>query len=178
MYGESIRKLSPHYGRDRFFEMLRTRSMLMERKRSYIRTANPYHRFRVHGNSVRECKLERPNQVWVSDITYIRMGDKFAYLSLTTDGYSRKIAGWRLSGNPGIEDSLETLKKALATCSNPSGIIHHLDRGIRYCSHPYTKLLTRKGMQTSMTEENHCYENGLTEWKQFTRLCPHRRMSM
>jgi transposase InsO family protein len=68
-----------------------------------------------------------------------------------------------LSGNPGIEDSLETLKKALATCSNPERIIHHLDRGIRYCSHPYTKLLTRKGIQTSMTEENYCYENGLAE---------------
>jgi transposase InsO family protein len=62
-----------------------------------------------------------------------------------------------------MEGSLEALKKALATCSNPEGIIHHSDRGIRYCSHPYTKLLIRKGMLISMTEENHCYENGMAE---------------
>jgi hypothetical protein len=74
MYGESIRKLSPRCGRDRFFEMLHTRGLPMERKRSYMRTTNPYHRFRAHRNPVKECKLERPNQVWVSDITYIRIG--------------------------------------------------------------------------------------------------------
>ncbi|MDR3252950.1 MAG: IS3 family transposase, partial [Tannerella sp.] len=92
-YGESIRKLSPRYGRDRFFKMLRTHGLPVERKRSYMRTMNPYHRFHVHGNPVRECKPERPNQVWVSDITYIQTGDKFAYLSLITDRYSRKTAG-------------------------------------------------------------------------------------
>jgi transposase InsO family protein len=107
--------------------------------------------------------MERPNQVWVSDITYIRTGDKFAYLSLITDRYSRKIVGWHLSDNLGMEGCLEALKKALSTCRDTSGIIHHSDRGIQYCSHPYTKLLTQKGMQISMTEENHCYENGLAE---------------
>jgi transposase InsO family protein len=112
---------------------------------------------------VKDIRVERPNQVWVSDITYIRTGDKFAYLSLITDKYSRKIVGWHLSKDLGIEGCLEALKKALSTCRNPSGIIHHSDRGIQYCSHPYTQLLTRKGLRISMTEENHCYENGLAE---------------
>jgi transposase InsO family protein len=76
MYRESIRKLSPRCGRDRFFEMLRTHDLLVERKRSYTRTTNPYHRFRVHRNLIKDSQPERPNQVWVSDITYIQTGDR------------------------------------------------------------------------------------------------------
>jgi transposase InsO family protein len=71
--------------------------------------------------------------------------------------------GWYLSKDLGIEGCLESLKMALSGCNETEGMIHHSDRGIQYCSHPYTKLLTKKGIGISMTEENHCYENGLAE---------------
>jgi len=163
MYKDDIHKVAPHCGRDKFFDILGQHDLLVKRKRSYTRTTNSYHRFHKHKNLVKGLVLDHPNQVWVSDITYLRIGSKFAYLSLITDKYSRKILGWYLSENLGIEGSQKALQKALSTCCHPEGVIHHSDRGIQYCSTPYTQMLEQRKMLISMTEENHCYENGLAE---------------
>jgi transposase InsO family protein len=163
IYKAAIHEIAPHCGRDKFFGILKSNGLLVARKHSSTRTTNSFHRFHTYKNLVLGLPLERPNQVWVSDITYLRTGSKFAYLSLITDKYSRKIIGWYLSENLGMEGSIKALQKALSTCSNPAGVIHHSDRGIQYCSNPYTQMLQKRKMLISMTEENHCYENGLAE---------------
>ena len=158
-----IRQITSDFGRDRFFGLLRTHDLLVERKRQYCKTTYSYRHFHKYGNLVKDLTLSRPNQVWASDITYLRTEKGFVYLSLLTDMYSRKIVGWELSESLSIEGSLAALKKALK--ENPSGLslIHHSDRGVQYCSHEYVKLLKKNTIDISMTEYNHCYENALAE---------------
>jgi transposase InsO family protein len=163
MYGDQLHALSPGLGRDRFFDLLRAEGLLVPRKRSYTRTTHSRHRFRRYGNLLKDMRLSGSNRAWVSDITYIRLRKGFAYLSLLTDGYSRKIVGWHLSDSLGLEGSLAALRMALSSCSPGEGLVHHSDRGIQYCSNPYTELLQAHGIRISMTEENHCYENALAE---------------
>ena len=153
----------PSIGRDKLFDILRRHGLLVKRRRKYGRTTDSYHYFRKYKNKLKEVSLEKPNQVYVSDITYIRVGTKFMYLFLVTDAYSRVIVGWHLSASLGIEGAIAALKMALKGCPNPKGIIHHSDRGIQYCCKDYTALLVKNAMQISMTEENHCYENSLAE---------------
>jgi transposase InsO family protein len=147
LYGDRLHALSPGLGRDKFFSLLRAEGLLVPRKRSYTRTTNSYHRFRRYGNLLRDMRVSGSNQVWVSDITYIRLRDGFAYLSLLTDYYSRKIVGWHLSRSLGLEGSLTALKQALSACSRTEGLVHHSDRGIQYCSNPYTELLQARGIR-------------------------------
>jgi transposase InsO family protein len=163
LHGELIHAHAPAMGRDKFFSLLRSRGLLVGRKRSSTRTTSSYHHFHCYGNLLKSVAVDGPNQVWVSDITYIRVGAGFSYLSLLTDKYSRKIVGWHLSQSLGIEGCLAALQQALRTSGDTQGLIHHSDRGIQYCSASYTGLLRAHGMRISMTEENHCYENALAE---------------
>jgi len=151
-------------GRDKFFDILRNNNMLIERKRSYIKTTQSYHRFRKWKNLVSELEIDRCNQVWASDITYLRTLNGFVYLFLITDMYSRKIVGWSLSNSLSIEGGLKAFKMAQkANKGSIDELIHHSDRGIQYCSREYVKLLQKHHVRISMTEENHCYENSLAE---------------
>lgn len=150
-------------GRDKFFELLRDQDLLVKRKKSYIKTTQSYHRFKKYKNKLKQKVLTRAEQVYVSDITYLRTEEGFVYLSLITDAYSRKIVGWNVSESLSIEGCIAALKMA-ARGSKAKGIIHHSDRGIQYCSHEYVRLAEQKYcMEISMTEENHCYENSLAE---------------
>ena len=163
LYGNAIHDVCPRLGRDKFFELLRREGLLVARKRRHTRTTNSYHRFRRHRNLLKDAQVERPNQAWVTDITYIRLRRGFAYLSLLTDYYSRKVVGWHLSRSLEIEGSLQALRQALSGARLPEGLIHHSDRGAQYCSTPYTSVLEHHHIRISMTEENHCYENALAE---------------
>jgi len=150
-------------GRDRFFEVLRNQALLLEPLPKAPRTTNSAHSLPVFTNVVKDLELTGPNQVWVSDITYIRTREDFAYLSLITDKYSRKVVGYHLGQTLEAQDTLKALKMALS--SLPEGVqpIHHSDRGCQYCSHEYVKQLKDHGMPVSMTEEDHCAENALAE---------------
>lgn len=150
-------------GRDGFHRLLRDHGLLIKRKRKYVSTTNSYHRFHTYGNLLRSRVIYRPEQAYVSDITYLRTWQGFVYLFLITDAYSRKIVGWNLSKSLGIEGGIKALKMALKNTKDTKGLIHHSDRGIQYCSREYTKLLKQKKVSISMTEENHCYENSLAE---------------
>ncbi len=101
--------------------------------------------------------------MWVSDITYIRTVKGFCYLALITDLYSRKIVGYDISDSLELTDCLRALKSALRHARPASGLIHHSDRGVQYCSHQYVNELKKRGIKISMTEENHCYENAVAE---------------
>ncbi|MFC1643620.1 IS3 family transposase [Chlamydiota bacterium] len=150
-------------GRDRLFETMRRNNLLIRPRRNYVRTTNSKHRFRAYNNLIREIQIIRPEQVYASDITYIATEEGYSYLSLITDMYSRKIVGYELSKSLGIEGSMKALKKALRGVKKTDKLIHHSDRGIQYCSNEYVKLLKKKKIKISMTEENHVYENALAE---------------
>jgi Transposase and inactivated derivatives len=151
-------------GRDKFFNILREHGLLVGRKRSYTKTTNSYHRYRRWKNQIKDKQMTRANQCWVSDITYLRTLHGFAYLSLVTDLYSRKIVGWNLSNSLSIEGALSALSMALGQRKDKTvSLIHHSDRGIQYCCNTYIKQLQKNKVDISMTEENHCYENSTAE---------------
>jgi transposase InsO family protein len=158
-----LHKIDPGIGRDKFFDILRKKKLLVKRRKKYVYTTDSFHRFKVYKNALKNKLLTRSNQAWVSDITYLRTNSGFVYLFLITDAYSRKITGWSLSDSLGIEGAVNALKMAIKQCDEPKGIVHHSDRGIQYCSNEYVGLLKKFGMIISMTEENHCYENAKAE---------------
>lgn len=150
-------------GRDTLFNVLRKHNMLTLRKKYSSRTTNSLHRFYKYKNIIKDVEVTRPNQVWASDITYIRTVKGFCYLALITDMYSRKIVGHDLSDSLELNGCVRALQKALYQAKSFKGLIHHSDRGIQYCSNVYTLILKRNKIDISMTEENHCYENALAE---------------
>jgi putative transposase len=150
-------------GRDSLFEILREYNMLIRRKKAYCKTTNSYHHFHKFNNLVKDMVVVRPNQVWVSDITYIRTVKGFCYLALITDMYSRKIVGYDISDSLELAGGLRALKTALRHARPATGLVHHSDRGIQYCCNEYVNKLKKCGIRISMTEENHCYENAIAE---------------
>lgn len=150
-------------GRDRLFAILRKHDMLVKRKKRGPRTTYSNHWLRKYANLIKGMELTGPNQVFVSDITYIRVTGGFAYLSLVTDAFSRKIVGWDISSSLCVTGALRALKMALRGVAHPEGLVHHSDRGIQYCCEDYVKLLNDNHILISMTEENHCYENAVAE---------------
>jgi transposase InsO family protein len=156
-------KLKGHMGRDKFFDILRKRKMLVKRRKKYVTTTDSYHRFHKYKNKLKQKLLTGPNQAYVNDITYLRTDEGFVYLFLQTDAWSRKVTGWDLSDNLSIEGAIKALEMTMKQCTKPEGVIHHSDRGIQYCCKEYVEILNRNKMEISMTEENHCYENAIAE---------------
>lgn len=150
-------------GRDRLFALLRERGLLVAPRRAACRTTNSRHRFHRYGNLIRGLEVTRPNQVWVSDITYLRTANGFCYLALVTDLYSRRVIGHDVSDSLELAGCLRALKRALQVARPAPGLIHHSDRGVQYCSAAYTDCLLSHGILPSMTQENHCYENAVAE---------------
>jgi transposase InsO family protein len=150
-------------GRDSLFDILREHDMLVKRKKTSCKTTDSYHRFHKYKNLVKDMVVSAPNQVWVSDITYIRTVNGFCYLALITDMYSRKIVGYDISDSLELAGCLRALKLALRTARPADGLVHHSDRGIQYCSNQYVEKLKKRNIRISMTEENHCYENAIAE---------------
>lgn len=118
---------------------------------------------RKYSNLVKDIDIIRPEQVWGSDITYIRLINQWGYLSLITDAYSRKIMGYCFRQDLGAEGCIDALKMALNNRLYKDAIIHHSDRGSPYCSHNYFDLLLKNGIGISMTENGDPYENALAE---------------
>lgn len=158
-----LNKMNILIGRDKFFDLLAKNSLLIHRKKKYAKTTNSFHRFKVYKNLIKEIVPSKPGEIYVSDITYIRVEDSFCYLPLVTDLYSRKIVGYDLSDSLNFEGSIRALKMSIEGKGNMSGSIHHSDRGIQYCSKIYTEILTSHDMQISMSEKGNPYENAVAE---------------
>ena len=151
-------------GRDAMFDLLAERGLLVtKRKRRGCVTTLSKHRFKKYPHIVRDFIPIAPNQLWVSDITYIHLHEGFAYLSLITDAYSRKIVGFYLSKDLSSRGPLAALKMALASNPKHEGLIHHSDRGVQYCCDEYVKLLEHHEVKISMTEKGDPLENALAE---------------
>jgi transposase InsO family protein len=163
MLHEELESHDVYLGRDRFFEVLKNQALLLEPLPKVPRTTNSVHSLPVFRNMVKDLDLTEPNQVWISDITYIRTKEDFVYLSLITDKYSRKIVGYHLGRTLETEDTLKALQMALAELPEGAEPIHHSDRGSQYCCHEYVDELEGHGLQVSMTEVDHCAENAQAE---------------
>lgn len=154
-------------GRDKFFEILRRHGLLIRRKNKRAITTNSYHHFHRYPNRIKDLTPQRPNQIWVSDITYvwIRQQACFLYLFLITDMYSRKVIGYQISEDLKANGAVEALRMAInqAGSLNLERTIHHSDRGIQYCSKLYIELLTNYNITISMTEKSDPLENPIAE---------------
>jgi len=152
-------------GRDRFFALLGREDLLIERKPNYARTTNSWHGFGVYPNLAKDLTLTGPDQLLVSDITYIRTLEGFMFLSLVMDSFSRAIVGYDSSDSLEMQGALRALSMAQRQLPRSRTIrtVHHSDRGSQYCCGPYIAQLESKKMSISMTEQNHCYENSQAE---------------
>jgi transposase InsO family protein len=151
-------------GRDGFFNLLRGHDLLIRRRKHRVITTNSFHWLRKYPNLIKNLPVIRSNQVWVSDITYIRTEEGFLYLFLVTDLYSRRILGWKLADNMESDNAVMALEQAIENAKGlVRGTIHHSDRGMQYCSGDYVKLLTKNQMKISMTENGDPYENAVAE---------------
>jgi len=164
MIKNDMAKNNVNMGRDKLFTFLRQEKMLVKKKKNYTKTTDSFHRFRKHKNLIKDIEVNAPEQVWVSDITYIKTELGHTYLSLITDYYSKKIVGYHLADNLKTESSLIALKMAIKSRQYPDRkLIHHSDRGFQYCSDDYIKMLTDNNIQPSMTEVYDPYENAIAE---------------
>lgn len=151
-------------GWNRLHEIRGKHHLLCQQKKHYVATTDANHRFRKYPNIIRGLEVVRPEQVWVSDITYIRVGEGFCFLSLVTDAYSRLVVGYCLYPTLAAEGTLIALRMAIGTLrQRPVTLIHHSDRGIQYCCDAYIAALKQHDIGISMTENGDPYENALAE---------------
>ena len=150
-------------GRDKLFTLLRNKGLLVARRRRYTRTTDSRHWMRKYENLVKDVTLQRPEQVFVSDITYIATERGYNYLSLVTDACSKKIMGHALREDLSPKGCLQALEMALGNRTSDAPLIHHSDRGYQYCSKDYVEVLRNHDVLISMTNNGDPYENAIAE---------------
>jgi putative transposase len=151
-------------GRDRFFDFLRERGLLVRKRRQSTRTTYSNHWLHKYPNMIVGFEPEKAHLLWVSDITYIWTNEGFCFLSLVTDGYSRKIIGWELGPSLEAKYSVKALKMAIRQLpTGTKNVFHHSDRGVQYCCSEYVKILEKNHFQISMTQNGDPRENAKAE---------------
>ena len=150
-------------GRDNFFDVLRENKLLVRKTKRNVYTTMSKHHFHRYANLVKGFTPLKAHELWVADITYIPLKERFAYLFLITDAYSRKIVGFHVNDDMKASSAVVALKKALAQKPPETIVIHHSDRGIQYCSIEYTTLLQQHHAMISMTQSGDPYENAMAE---------------
>jgi transposase InsO family protein len=156
-------RLQIKIGRDALFSYLKSEHLLIKPKKNYTKTTNSKHWLTKYPNLLKEVVPQRPEHVFVSDITYVKSRERTHYLSLVTDAYSRKIVGYQLSDDMSAENVVKAMKMATKNRITNKELIHHSDRGLQYCSAIYQKELARNQVFPSMTDGYDCYQNALAE---------------
>lgn len=147
----------------RVLRLMREDNLLCLRKRRFIYTTDSKHGLSIYPNLVPDLTLSSVNQLWVADITYIRLLREFVYLAIILDAYSRRCIGWALEPYLEAELALEALRMALARREVKPGLVHHSDRGVQYASSAYTDLLKEQGIRISMSRRGNPYDNAQAE---------------
>jgi putative transposase len=163
MLQASFAKQQIRIGRDSLFDLLRDEGLLVHKKKRYTKTTDSRHWMRRYPDLVKDLDINRPEQVWVADITYVALEHGYCYLHLITDAYSKAIVGWTVSETLSASSTVKSLKMALTNRKYNQPLLHHSDRGLQYCSSLYTKLLTDSGVGISMTEDGNPYDNAIAE---------------
>lgn len=191
---ESIQAVHPRYGYRRVMwelrrsgtkrkinskrirRVMREHGLFAQVKRAYVHTTDSRHKFSVYPNLVKNLQPGGPNQIWVADITYIRISSCFVYLAVILDLFSRKVVGWALSQSLQHELSLEALKMAIESRNPAEGCIHHSDRGVQYACDEYVQLLMVNGFKISMSRRGNPYDNAYAE--SFMKTLKHEEVSL
>jgi len=148
----------------RVLRLMRSDNLLCLRKRAFVHTTDSGHRLPVYPNLAKGLVLNKINQLWVADITYIRLADEFIYLAVILDAYSRRVIGWELATYIDSDLTLAALRMALKNRSPlPRDLIHHSDRGVQYAASAYTQLLQQHGITVSMSRRGNPYDNAKAE---------------
>ena len=147
----------------RVLRIMRQESLLCQLKRHFRPTTDSAHAFGIYPNLIKNTELDGLDQVWISDITYVRLPTSFCYLAAILDAYSRRCVGWCLSRSIDTRLTLRALEMALATRQPSAGLIHHSDRGVQYASGEYVSRLEEIGARISMAAVGNPYENAKAE---------------
>ena len=163
LLGDDFKRQGIRMGRDKLFTVLRESSLLVIRKRKYIRTTDSRLWMRQHPDLAKGVELLRPEQLWVADITYLSTQQGYCYLHLITDAYSKKLMGYKLSDHLGASATIQALEMAITQRNYNKPLIHHSDRGLQYCSKDYTSILKDNNIAISMTQTGSPYDNAVAE---------------
>jgi putative transposase len=147
----------------RVLRMMRQDNLLSVRRRRFIVTTDSEHSWRVYPNLARRIEVSAINQLWVADITYIRLQREFVYLAVILDVYSRRVVGWSMSRKLESAIAVEALESALRGRQPAPGLIHHSDRGVQYASGDYVQRLEASGITISMSRPGNPYDNAWAE---------------
>jgi transposase InsO family protein len=158
-----FKKQDLHIGRDAFFQLLAKSKLLVRKRKRSTHTTNSKHFFYRYPNLVQHFTPLNAHELWVADITYIPLKERFAYLYLITDAYSRKIVGFHVSDDMRVTSAIVALQKAIDQKPADAIVIHHSDRGLQYCSNDYVALLKQHHARISMTQNGAPYENAMAE---------------
>jgi putative transposase len=149
--------------RKRVLGMMQEDNLLAIRTRKFVRTTDSQHPFEIFLNLAKRMELTAPNQLWVADLTYIRLQQEFVYMAVVLDAFSRRVVGWALNGSLRSTVAVEALKQAIKDRRPLPGLVHHSDRGVQYASHDYTELLRKHGATCSMSRAGNPYDNARCE---------------
>ena len=164
LIAEDLQREGLKFGRDKLFSLMRDYGLQIKPRRRYIQTTMSKHWMRKWTNIIRGKTVSSPDEVWVSDITYLKTQQGNCYLNMITDAFSRKIVGYAVGDNMETDTMINALKMALKGRKCPDlQTIHHSDRGIQYCSKDYDVMTRNNNIQLSMTENGDPYENALAE---------------
>jgi len=155
----------------RVLRLMRADNLLALRKKRYVLTTDSHHPFAIYPNLVPRLVVNGINQLWVADITYIRLRETFLYLAVILDAFSRKAVGWELGDTLEASLAVAALKRALADRTIEPGMVHHSDRGVQYASHDYVALLESNGFLISMSRTGNPYDNAKAESFMKTLKC-------
>jgi putative transposase len=158
-----LRRRGMSVNHKRVARIMREDNLLAVQPRQFVVTTNSDHQLEVYLNLARRMKLTGINQLWVADITYLRLRTEFVYLAVVLDGYSRKVVGWSLDRNLASGLVVAALEKAIARRQPLPGLVHHSDRGVQYASEEYVAVLEKHGMIPSMSRPANPYDNASCE---------------
>ena len=159
----ALHRLGYKVNRKRVLRLMREDNLLSLRKRSFVPTTDSKHDHQVYPNLVPELALTGLNQLWVADITYIRLLSEWIYLAVILDAYSRRCVGWALDRTLEADLTISALKQALAVRPVHPGLVHHSDRGVQYASKTYVEILQQAGIRISMSRRGNPYDNAKAE---------------
>ena len=160
---KELRRRGLSVGFKRIRSLMNKEHLSCRRKKRWIGTTNSQHGYRIYPNLAAQMVVDRPNQLWVADITYVRLRYAFVYLAVILDAFSRRAVGWALSHHIDTQLALAALQQALQTRVVSPGLVHHSDRGVQYASGEYVSLLLSKNIAISMSRKGYPYDNAKAE---------------
>jgi transposase InsO family protein len=149
--------------RKRVLRMMQEDNLRAIRRRKFVPTTDSRHSFEVYVNLARRMELTGPNQLWVADLTYIRLRKEFVYMAVVLDAFSRRVVGWAFNGSLRSTVAVDALQQAMNQRKPRPGLVHHSDRGVQYASDEYIALLRQHGAICSMSRVGNPYDNAMCE---------------